>query len=395
MAADPTARGPLDRIRVIDMSVAVAGPSATQLLAFMGAEVIHVTSAVRRLMPATDQPNVNTIMLNKRSIRLNLTQPDGLDLLRRLVRVSDVLYENQRPGAIPKLGLGYEALREIKPDIILVSFNTTGYAGTEQKVGNALTFAALGGVSMVSGYPEGPPAEYANWPDIVGGCWSVFGLLYALHHRAVTGEGQFIDTSAQDSLATLIGDLVLDWPMNHRNPTRQGNAMPGMAPHEVYRCAGEYDWISIAVANDREWRALCDVMGQAELADDPRFSTYLGRARNAAELDELIGTWTAGHTSRELMELLQAAGVAAIPVWGSEVMLHDPHLRAQERWVEVDHATLGRRTVMAPPWQFSGTPASVRSAAPLPGQDEEYVFGELLGLPADEIDALRERKVIF
>ena len=394
--ADEPAPGPLAGKRVLDLTTGVAGPAATQMLGFLGAEVIRVTSAmIPRIRATDDDPAINVLYLNKECVRLNLRDPRGLDLGRRLAAQCDIVVENQRPGSVARLGLGYEALRELRPDIIAISLSASGQGGPDaHEVGYAPNFVSRSGVGLASGYPGGPPGEYVNWPDLISSQWLVFAVLYALLHRERTGEGQYLDLSANESLTTLVGDLLLDSALNGRNAEPQGNREPTMAPHAVYRCAGEYEWISIAIGTDGEWLALCEAMGRPELAEDPRFAGVLERLEHEQELDALIGEWTSAQPPGDLAARLQTAGVAAAPVLNNKQLLEDPHLRAQGRWVEVEHAILGPKWVMTPPWSLSDTPARVRHAAKLQGSGERYIYGELLGLSDAERKQLVHDNVI-
>ncbi len=394
--AEESAPGPLAGMRVLDLTTGVAGPAATQMLGFLGAEVIRVTSAmIPRIRATDDDPAINVLYLNKECVRLNLRDPRGLDLARRLAAQCDIVVENQRPGSVARLGLGYEALRELRPDIIAISLSASGKGGpAEDEVGYAPNFVSRSGIGLTSGYAGGPPGEYVNWPDLISSHWLVFAVLYALIHRGRTGEGQYLDLSANESLTSLVGDLVLDAAMNGRSAEPQGNREPTMAPHAVYRCAGEYEWLSIAIGTDGEWRALCEEMGRPDLAEDQRFAGVLERLEHESELDALIGEWTSAQPPGDLAARLQAAGVAAAPVLNGKQLLEDEHLAAQGRWVEVEHAILGKKWVMTPPWSLSDTPATVRHAARLQGSGEPYVYGELLGLSREEIKELVHDNVI-
>ena len=387
--------GPLNGRRVLDLTTGVAGPAATQMLGFLGAEVIRVTSAkIPRIRASDDDPAINVLYLNKESIRLNLRDPRGVELGRRIATRCDIVVENQRPGSVEQLGLGYEALREVRPDIIAISLSACGYHGPERDVGYAPNFVSRSGVGLVSSYRGGPPGEYVNWPDIISAHWLVFAVVYGLLHRERSGEGQYLDLSANEALTTLMGNVLMDAALNGRSAGPQGNRDEVMAPHAVYRCEGDYEWLSIAVGTDEEWRALCEVMEQPKLADDERFAGSLERWEQQEELDALIGEWTRSQRPGDLAARLQAAGVAAALVLSGKQLLADPHLRAQGRWVEVEHAILGCKWVMAPPWSLSATPASVRHAARLAGSGEEYVFRELLGLSAGELQELIHDNVI-
>ncbi len=389
--------GPLSGIRVLDLTRGVAGPSATMLMGFLGAEIIRVSTASRGHPDGTN-PAANNLHLGKKSIRLNLTKPNALEIAKRIVAVSDVVLENQRPRAVEKLGLGYEALRKINPRIIGVSLSTSGYGGTEELVGLACNFVALAGLGEVSGYPGGAPGEYVNWPDYLSGIWATFGVLYALHHREQTGEGQFIDLSCVEALSTLVGDTLVGAAMSGRSsPTRVGNRDDWMAPHNSYRCAdqageageaGEPQWLSIAVATDAEWSALTEVMGRPDLCTDPRFATGLARWRQQDALDAEITAWTSRRQKTDLTHRLQAAGVAAFPSMSGKDLYEDPHMQAQQRWVRVERPDVGGVEMPDAPWRFSETPAFIRAPWPLVGEHEDYVLRQVLGLPDAEIEAL-------
>lgn len=385
--------GPLSGIRVLDLTRGVAGPAATLLMGFMGADVIRVSTASRGHPDGTN-PAGNNLHLGKKSIRLNLTKPNGLEIAKRIVAVSDVVLENQRPRAVEKLGLGYEALKQINPRIIGISLSTSGYGGTEELVGLACNFVSLAGLGEVSGYPGGAPGEYVNWPDYMSGIWATFGLLYALHHREQTGEGQFIDLSCTEALSSLVGDTLVGAAMpGQTSPTRVGNRDAWMAPHNSYRCADltpadGAQWLSIAVATDAEWSALTEVMARPDLCTDPRFATGLARWHHQDELDAEITAWTSQHSKTDLTHRLQAAGVAAFPSMSGKDLYEDPHMKAQQRWVHVDRPDVGAIDMLDAPWRFSETPAFVRAPWPLVGEHEDYVLREVLGLGDTEIEVL-------
>jgi len=401
--------GPLQGVRIADFTWAWAGAHAIALLAVMGAEAIKIESRQRldhaRVTSITTgqrfaEPDrswvFNNINLNKLSVTLNLTQPKAVELAKRIVEVSDVVAQNMRPGVMDRLGLGYEALREIKPDIIYLSSSAEGATGPQRSyTGYASNFAAIGGLSYITGYPDGWPADFRGEIDIMSATTSTFAILAALNHRQRTGQGQHIDLSSSESISVLIGDVLLDYTMNNRIQHRQGNRDSFMAPHNCYRCQGEDKWISIAIADDQEWQAFCEAMGNPDWAKDRRFSGGLSRHQHQAELDELIETWTINHTHREAMEILQKAGVAAVPSFTSADLIPDPHLRERGFWLDVEHPVIGNTVVSAPPWKLSETPIEVRRHAPLIGEHNHYVFGELLGLSSAQIARLEEESVIY
>jgi benzylsuccinate CoA-transferase BbsF subunit len=400
---------PLSGIRVTEFTSAWAGPYATCLLGFLGAEVIKVESRKRvdhaRLTSFTtgtsysnpDQsPVFNSLNLNKRSVCLNLTRPKAVEIAKRLVEKSDVVVENMRPGVIGRLGLDYRALREVKPDIIYLSSSSCGQTGPHREhVGYAPNFASAAGLSYVTGYPDWPPSILSGAVDLRSATAAAFSILAALLCRQRTGEGQYIDLASQETIVMMNSNALMDYLINQRVQTRRGNRDDRMAPHNCYRCRGEDHWISIAVANDREWRALCRVMEKPELAEDQRFSTAERRLHHQEELDRIIGEWSRDKDDYQLMHELQEAGVAAAPSLSSKALFEDPHLVARGTFLQVDHPLLGKDWVLSPPWRLSATPASIRRHAPSLGEHSERIFGELLGMSPEEIEALKKEEAIY
>jgi benzylsuccinate CoA-transferase BbsF subunit len=401
-------RQPLAGIRIVDFTWAWAGPQATLLLGMLGAEVIKIESRarldhtrLRSLMtgPTLTSPDHSVIFgdlnLNKLSLTLDLTKPRASEIVKSLVKISDVVAENMRPGVLDRLGLSYAALRATKPDIIMLSSSAVGSTGSEQAyVGYAPTFAALGGITHITGQPEGPPIPLSGAVDLRVGTTSAFAILAALYHRARTGQGQYIDLSSTEAVCAMIGDTFLEYAMNRRSPGRAGNRDRIMAPHNCYRCAGDHKWVTIAVATDDEWRALRGVVADPRLADE-RFSDGYGRWQHQDELDEIIGQWTASRSPEEITQALQAVGVAALPAHNGRTLVEDPQLRERGLMQPVEHPLTGKRLVAGPPWRFSRTPASIRRPAPLLGEHNRYVLNELLGLPDEEIQRLTEEGVLY
>ncbi len=396
-------------IRVADFTWVWAGPYAIMLLAYMGAEVIKIESRNRidtarmgslttgQTFQGWDSSSVfNNVNLNKLGITLDLGKPKGAEIARRIVAISDVVAQNMRPGAMERLGLGYEDLKKLKPDIIMLSSSAYGGAGPlREYTGYANHFAAFSGLASLTGYPDGDPNTLTGSSDIRSATTSTLAVLAALYYRQRTGRGQHIDLSSTEALSVLIGDVFMDYTMNRRVPTRSGNKDVIMAPHNCYRCKGDDKWISIAVASDEEWKALCGVMGNPDWTKQSCFADGYSRWQNQEELDRLIGEWTKNYGHYELMERLQMAGVAAMPSLSAEEFFADPHLRERELITEVKHPVLGKQVVLNPPWKFSETPARVERPGPMLGEHNDYVFGELLGMSKEEIARLVEEKVIY
>ena len=402
-------KGPLAGLRVTEFTSAWAGPYATCLLGFLGAEVIKVESRKRldharnlsfstgkRFSGPNESSVFNNLNLNKKSVTLNLSKPKAIEVAKRLVGLSDVVMENMRPGVIPRLGLGYDVLQAIKPDLIYMSSSSCGQTGPEREyVGYAPTFAALGGFSHITGYEDWPPSNFMGSMDLRSATTSAFAILTALIYRQRTGEGQYIDLASQETIAVLAGDVLLDYFMNHRVPGRKGNRDEWMAPHNCYRCQGDDKWVSIAVATDPEWQAFCWVMGKPELLEDMRFNPLSARLKNQELLDDLINQWTKDKDYYEVTKLLQEAGVASAPSLSSEGLFHDPHLKEREVYSPLDHPSIGKDWVIAPPWRLSETPARIHRHSPLLGEHNEEIFGQMLGLSQEEIHELEKEEVIY
>jgi benzylsuccinate CoA-transferase BbsF subunit len=313
-----------------------------------------------------------------------------------VVERSDVVVENMRPGVISRLGLDYQALEEVKPDIIYLSSSSCGQTGPDREhVGYAPNFASAAGLSYVTGYPDWPPSLLSGAIDLRSATAAAFSILAALLCHQRTGEGQYIDLASQETSVMLNGSALMDYLMNGRVQMRKGNRDDRMAPHNCYRCRGDDNWISIAVANDREWRALCSAMGMPELAEDERFSRAETRWKHQDELDPIIGDWTKDRDDYELMHQLQEVGVAATPSLSNKALYQDPHLRERGTFLQVDHPFLGKDWVLSPPWRLSETPASVRRHAPMLGEHDQEIFEKLLGMSPGEIESLKEEQVIY
>ena len=402
---------PLQGIRILDFGWILSVPHCTAWLGTMGAEVIRVESMARLDLTrvgvaggtADGIPGVNRaagfngLNYSKKSITVNLGTQAGRELVKQLVKVSDVVTENYATGVMDRLGLGYEDLRKIKPDIIMLSGSTLGTTGPEREAtGWGPNVCSYAGLPYISGYRDGPPADLGGtWPDYMIGTMMVFAVLSAVYHHRRTGQGQRIEVAMGEVVTTMIPEAVLDYTMNGRQRPRMGNHDDFMAPHNVYPCAGDDQWVAIAVANDGEWQALCRVLGNPEWASDPRFADQLSRYHNQDELDDLIANWTRRHTAYEVMHALQEAGIAAGPVTTIFDLMDDPHMRERGFAVAIDHPEVGPRTVAGLPAKFSAMPELAYYAAPCLGQHNEEVFCGLLGLSKDEVERLKEAEVIY
>jgi crotonobetainyl-CoA:carnitine CoA-transferase CaiB-like acyl-CoA transferase len=302
--------------------------------------------------------------------------------------------ENLRPGAINRLGLGYEALKAVKPDIIFVSMGMYGNDGPlAYQTGYAPCFVALGGLSALVGY-EGEPPRGMNirYADSTFGTAAAYAALVALMHARRTGIGQFVDVSAVETMTSMIGDTFMDYSLNGQIARCDGNKHPEMAPHGVYPCR-DGDWIAIAASSDRAWKAICTVMRRADLAENPEFWDLRSRKANEGRLDGLIAEWTRSHDARNLAAELQAAGVAAAKSANSVDLVSDEHLWKREFYRYVTDVAGESRPVVGPAWRMSNA-AAINDGAPHLGQHNAYIYGEVMGLSAKEQQRLMDAGVI-
>jgi len=387
-------RLPLYGHRILDLTTAGAGPYAARLLADMGAEVINVEAPDNGGLPRSD--TFSHVNRNKYACTLDLALPRGRELFLRLVALSDVVIEDYRSEVPEDLGLSYDVLRSAKADIIVVSLSSHGRSGPEKDFeANGADIEALGGLTAISGYLGGGPQKTGvAYADAVAGIAAAGAVALALWQRRRTGEGQHVDVAGWESMAGLIGEYVVGYSMNGRLPQPMGNRHSSMAPHGCYPCAGNDQWVTIAVEDDEQFAAFCRVIGRPELAADPRFADVVSRHRNQEELDRIVGEWTRQATPQTVTQALQAAGVAASPVLGVTALFDDPHLRARGFWESVSHPSAGTWDVDGVPWRLNRSPAHIRLPAPRFGEHNDYVLRGLLGLSEDEMRELGEAGVI-
>jgi len=402
--------GPLDGIRVADFTWVWAGPTSTLQLAHMGAEVIRMESmrrpCVLRMLPPWLDGQIglnrsgyfNQYNQGKRGITLNISSPEGRDIAKKLVAISDVAAENFAGGISDRLGLGYKDLSKVKSDLVMISMSGYGQTGPESGyVSYGPAQVPLSGMSQLTGYREldQPMHVGMSYGDPNAGLHAAFAVIAALFHREKTGEGQYIDMSQWESTMAVMGDGFMEYAMNGSPPPRNGNRVDEMSPHGVFLCEGDDRWVSIACGSEEEWGALCNAMERPELTTDPRFATLADRKANEDALEALIMEWTIPRDPFEITKTLQAVGVAAFPPLVNRELADDPQLNARDFFVEKEHLEVGVRKHPGIPWKMSDTPCEVQRAAPVMGQDNDYVFGELLGMSSKQIADLVERQVIF
>lgn len=394
----------LKGVRVTDFTHAFAGPTASLMLALMGAEVIKIESQAHSDVATRDPKHARaqepmgiffTTNLNKLSITLNLKHPEAVDLAKRLIKISDIVMSNYRPGVLERLGLGYSVLKEIKPEIIMMSLSSHGATGPERNYGAyAAIMGPLSGLSYVTGYRDSPPAPIRSTADTLAGVSTIIPVLAALNYCHRTGKGQYIDCSAVESLTVCMSDIIMEYTMNRKVRCRDANRDDFMAPHNCYRCKGTDKWVSIAISTEEEWIAFCNAIGHPEWIHNDMFKDGISRWENQDALDRLIEEWTLNHTNYEVMEILQNSGVAAVASFTNEEIIKDPHCLARGVFKDVIQPFVGKQIQMGLPWKMSNPQGSLRPVPKL-GEHNDYVFGELLEVPQDVIEKYKNEKIIF
>ncbi|MDE3091059.1 MAG: CoA transferase [Chloroflexota bacterium] len=403
-----TQKQALDGLKVVEFAVFAAGPMVGKHLGEHGAQVVHVESRSRpdgfrlHYPPYKDNvPGLNrtgTFALfndSKFSLALNLKTERGVEIAKRLAAWADVLIENFVPGVMERLGLGYEAIRQVNPSIVYLSscnMGQTGPKASQRGFGSQLT--SQSGFTYLAGYADGDPMLlFGPYIDFVAVGFGLIAVMAALDQRRRTGRGQYIDLSQYETGLQFIAPALLDYEVNGHVMTHDGNRDGYAAPHNAYPCRGDDCWCVIAAYDEGEWRALCRAIGRPEWVDDPRFATLAARKQNEDELDRLIGEWSAQYTPRVVMEHLQNAGVAAAAVNSLGDLFSDPQLAHRHIWRELPHPELEHFDYEAPPFILSETP-SEQYRSPLLGEHNRSVCGELLGMSDAEIEELMKQGVI-
>jgi crotonobetainyl-CoA:carnitine CoA-transferase CaiB-like acyl-CoA transferase len=403
-------RLPLEGLRVVDFSWVWAGPYCTMHLAYLGAEVIKIESQahldlMRRLpiAPKGVKPTYdasgpfNQWNQSKKSMQLNLRKAEGLALAKQLIQHSDVVIDNFATGVMEDMGLSYEELTKLKPDLIVVSISGYGHTGPlKEYMGYGPAIPPLTGLSALTGYHNGPPQELGvSIGDPNAGITAAAAICAALAARKRTGRGQYIDVALWSAATVLAAEGWMEYAMNGTEMPRQGNRDVWMAPHNCFRCRGEDAWVAIACGTEGEWRALCQVMGQPQLADDPRFRTVSDRKTHEDELEQCLTAWTTQHDRWEITRQLQAVGVAAFPSMSSKDLVEDVHLNGRGFFTRLPHLQVGTQTHTGIPWIFTNAPNGVRSPAPLLGQHTDEVLRDVLRYTDEDIARLREQQVLY
>ncbi|MFQ5697675.1 MAG: CaiB/BaiF CoA transferase family protein [Myxococcota bacterium] len=400
--ADEEQSGALAGVRLVEFSSAMAGPWIGRFMAWCGAEVIRVESRgypdVVRLYVSPRAPEQGTQPqgspwftdwnAGKRFVALDLRNPQGVELAKRLVARADVVVENQAAGVLDRLGLGYTDLRRIKPDLVHLSSSGYGDTGPDRSyVSWGPNIETLSGLSGISGFADSPctNTQFA-YPDTASALHGLFAVMCALDHRERTGQGQHISLSQLESTVSLIGPLVAAARVEGREPAKLGNRSPDSAPSGCYPCRGDDRWVAISVEDEAGWRSLCRALARPDWLEDPALGSSSGRTEHADLIDAGIAAWTRERDAYEVMHALQAAGVAAGVVQNVEdLALRDRQLEARGFFETIPHSLRGEVRATGIPLGLTGTPGRSGLAGAALGQDNAYVFGELLGMSDDEI----------
>lgn len=398
---------PLAGIRVTDFSWIGAGAYTTKMLADLGAEVLKIESStyldsLRLAAPYKDGiRGVNRSGYfadrnsSKKSVTINLKTPKGVDLVRDLIRQSDIVANNFTPGTMERLGLGYEQIRQIKLDIIYIGMSMHGSDGPEhQMLGYGITISAITGLQYLTSFPGRPPAGTGtNYPDhIPNPTHADFAILAALRHRRRTGRGQKIDLAQTEPMLALLAPALLEYSVNGRVVGPGANRLPGFAPHGVYPTRGEDRWIVISINRDVEWKALVECLGLPDRAD---WHSQGGREANQDAIDRAIAAATAPRQGEELMAALQARSVpAGVVQTAADLVDRDPQLAHRGHWRMLNHAEMGPTIYNGPPFSYASGPVGPRAPAPLLGEHTDEICRTLLGLNQATIDALKTEGVL-
>ncbi len=403
--------GPLDGLKVFDLTRVLAGPHCTQLLGDLGAEVIKVERPgsgddTRGFAPPflRDDTGEDTgesayfagANRNKRSITLNLSLPEGQELARRLIGECDILVENFKVGTLKRYGLAWEQIRDAHPRLVYCSITGFGQTGPyAERPGYDSLVQAMGGVMSLTGEPDGEPMKVGvPIADLMAGMYAAVAILAAVRHQERTGEGQYIDIGMLDVHVGWLANQGMNYLATGENPPRLGNQHPNIVPYQVMPTADGH--IVLSIGNDATFARFCELAGCEHLLEDERFKTNAARVRNRKLVTETLNEITRRHPSRYWLENLEKRNIGCGPINTLKEVFEDPHVQARDMVLEMEHPATGKAPVrlIANPIRLSETPVTYRHAPPTLGQHTDEVLAELLGLDAQEIAGLRERGVV-
>jgi formyl-CoA transferase len=399
----PPKPGPLAGLTVIEMGTLIAGPFCGQILGDFGATVIKIEDPKAgdpmrqwgRSLPKGHSPWWPVIGRNKHSVTLDLRTAEGQDIARRLIAGADILVENFRPGALEKWGLGYDRLSADNPGLVMARVSGFGQTGPySSRAGYALIGEAMGGLRYITGEPDRAPARAGiSVGDSLAGLHAALGVMMAIHARHASGRGQIVDAAIYESVLSVMENLITEFGLTGYVRERSGSVLPGIAPSNAYPTR-DGALVVIGANQDTLFKRLCEAMNRPDLSADPRYAGHAARGENQAELDALIGAWTATLDAQALLDLMEASGVAAGRVYRAPDMLDDPQFQAREAIVETPHPVFGSVKMQNAFPKLTETPGAVRWPGPALGEHTEAVLTERLGLSPDDVAGLRARGVI-
>jgi CoA:oxalate CoA-transferase len=392
----------LEGVRVLDFTQYLSGPHGTSVLSELGAEIIKIEmpgkgEPERQAMPKTPKREAYQFISynrGKKSITLNLKNPKGMEIAKKLVAKVDILVENFAPGVLERLGLGYEEASKINPGLIYASISGFGQTGPRRNDASYDVVAqAMGGLMSVTGYPDGEPLKAGiSLGDYMGGYNGVIAILAALHYRTKTGEGQAIDISMQDGIWAMVFPDRADYFDTHIVPKRIGNKLSSSAPFGAYHAKDGY--VIICTITDPQWQKVLEAMGRLDLSSEPRYITRESRTKNMAEVDGVVQAWCKEKTVEEVMAAMKKFQVPCSPLPTFDQVASDPHLLSREMIVEVDQPVSGKVKVTGSVYKMSKTPGNRKMKAPEVGEHNEEIYGGLLGIEEQEMKKLKEESII-
>jgi formyl-CoA transferase len=395
-------KGALDGIRVLDLTRVLAGPYCTLLLGDMGAEIIKIEvpesgDDSRRYPPfiGTESAYFMNLNRNKKSLTLNLKTPEGKKVFLDLVRRSDVLIENFRPGTLDDLGVGYAELKAVNPNLVYSSISGFGHSGPYKDLpGYDIIGQAMGGIMSVTGWPDSPPTRTGTAiADILAGLCACIGILSSLIAIRGGRPGQKVDIALVDSVVSAMETIIQIYLVEQRIPQRTGNRYEFIYPYDTFKARD--GWVVIAVGNNRLWDVFCDAIGANHLLEDRAYTDNYDRVKAHEAVKRIVEEWTGTRTVRDIVDFLQSKTVPCAPLYTVKDVVEDPHIADARRMIrEIEHPAAGKMKVVGSPINLSETPAEVRFAAPLLGQHSIEILKEVLNYSEDRIEALKKEKII-
>jgi len=392
----------LDGIRILDLTRVLAGPFCTMILADLGAEVIKLEipkkgDDTRQYPPFIESESAYFMNLNrnKKSLTLNLKNPQGKEVFQDLIKKVDVVVENFRPTTMERLGLGYKNLKEINPKIIYASISGFGHYGRyKDRPGYDIIGQAMGGIMSVTGWPGGPPTRTGTAiSDILAALNACIGILSALKYREATGEGQEIDVSLVDAVVFAMETLNQIYIVEKRIPKREGNRYEFIYPYDSFKA--QDDWFVLGVGNNTIWERFCKVINKESLINDERFNSNDKRVKNYSEIKKMVEEWASDKKVNEIVSILLANRIPCAPIYSVDQVVNDPHIaNDREMFLEVKHPTLGKIKLGGNPIKLSKTKPTIRQAPPLLGQHTEDILKEILSYSKEKIGELKYKGVI-